>query len=533
MGLLLVTVMVTSTGWTAEEYVPFQLADKRGGLARLKGFKVKADEGDIVLTVKSLTNETFVVLESPGEDKKPVESRPILFSEFSESTKRLIRSSNSARLLTAAQKQKLARLKSEQATSAAQSLIKSYEQFVKDENEPAAVKEAELKETIERSFRMLQTRDQREPLVQYVYSLIRAQLDERGTSHRQLEVLVRSYPHYWSARRALIYSVTNEKSYIRGAAELKKFYTDLTKAIQSGNHSNDELEALLAEYFWVVDTAAVFEMKPKTKKIADLILKDPRSKQMIADAEERLQAVIKDQQQRAAEKAAEEKQRISSLIGKAKPLFDTAEKEYRRKWNATLPLYQRAMGNLQVAEFRFQEAYLAYRQAVANHEQISSQLANARAKRNNAGEQDKKFFEDEVNRLSNELTRVANRASFAEQTAGQANLFRRNAFHQMRGLSMQLQQIMVSARGFLFTFSREYFEAIENDSELQGKYKILENTVVGMRQQLFSLAMQKQGKSKASELLKEESQQVVGLLQFSPHQAILELKAELQERSSR
>jgi CHASE3 domain sensor protein len=103
----------------------------------------------------------------------------------------------------------------------------------------------------------------------------------------------------------------------------------------------------------------------------------------------------------------------------------------------------------------------------------------------------------------------------------------------MRGLSMQLQQIMVSARGFLFTFSREYFEAIENDSELQGKYKILENTVVGMRQQLFSLAMQKQGKSKASELLKEESQQVVGLLQFSPHQAILELKAELQERSSR
>ena len=533
MGLLLVTLMVTSTGWTAEEYVPFQLADKRGGLARLKGFKVKADEGDIVLTVKSLTNETFVVLESPGDDKKPVESRPILFSHFSESTKRLIRSSNSARLLTAAQKQKLARLKSEQATSAAQSLIKSYEQFIKDENEPAAIKEAELKETIERSFRMLQTRDQREPLVQYVYSLIRAQLDERGTSHRQLEVLVRSYPHYWSARRALIYSVTNEKSYIRGAAELKKFYTDLTKAIQSGNHSNDELEALLAEYFWVVDTAAVFEMKPKTKKIADLILKDPRSKQMIADAEERLQAVIKDQQQRAAEKAAEEKQRISSLIGKAKPLFDTAEKEYRRKWNATLPLYQRAMGNLQVAEFRFQEAYLAYRQAVANHEQISSQLANARAKRNNAGEQDKKFFEDEVNRLSNELTRVANRASFAEQTAGQANLFRRNAFHQMRGLSMQLQQIMVSARGFLFTFSREYFEAIENDSELQGKYKILENTVVGMRQQLFSLAMQKQGKSKASELLKEESQQVVGLFQFSPHQAILELKAELQERSSR
>ena len=152
---------------------------------------------------------------------------------------------------------------------------------------------------------MLQTRDQREPLVQYVYSLIRAQLDERGTSHRQLEVLVRSYPHYWSARRALVYSVTNEKSYIRGAAELKKFYTDLTKAIQSGNHSNDELEALLAEYFWVVDTAAVFEMKPKTKKLADLILNDPRSKQMIADAEERLQAVLKDQQQRAAEKAAE------------------------------------------------------------------------------------------------------------------------------------------------------------------------------------------------------------------------------------
>lgn len=223
--------MVTSTGWTAEEYVPFQLADKRGGLARLKGFKVKADEGDIVSTVKSLTNETFVVLESPGEDNKPAESRPILFSAFSESTKRLIRSSNSARLLTAAQKQKLARLKSEQATSAAQSLIKSYEQFVKDENEPSAIKEAELKETIERSFRMLQTRDQREPLVQYVYSLIRAQLDERGTSHRQLEVLVRSYPHYWSARRALIYSVTNEKSYIRGAAELKKFYTVLTKAI--------------------------------------------------------------------------------------------------------------------------------------------------------------------------------------------------------------------------------------------------------------------------------------------------------------
>ena len=82
IGLLLVTVMVGSTGWTAEEYVPFQLADKRGGLARLKGFKVKADEGDIVLTVKSLTNGTFVVLESPGEDKKPVESRPILFSDF-------------------------------------------------------------------------------------------------------------------------------------------------------------------------------------------------------------------------------------------------------------------------------------------------------------------------------------------------------------------------------------------------------------------------------------------------------------------
>ena len=533
IGLLLVTVMVTSTGWTAEEYVPFQLADKRGGLARLKGFKVKADEGDIVLTVKSLTNETFVVLESPGEDKKPVESRPILFSDFSESTKRLIRSSNSARLLTAAQKQKLARLKSEQATSAAQSLIKSYEQFIKDENEPATIKEAELKETVERSFRMLQTSDQREPLVQYVYSLIRAQLDERGTSHRQLEILVRSYPHYWSARRALVYSVTNEKSYIRGAAELKKFYTALTKAIQSGNHSDEELKALLEEYFWVVDTAAVFEMKPKTKKVADLILKDPRSKQMIADAEERLQAVIKDQQQRAAEKAAEEQQRISSLIGKAKPLFDTAEKEYRRKWDATLPLYQRAMGNYQVAEFRFQEAYLAYRQAVANHEQISSQLADARAKRNNAGEQDKKFFEDEVNRLSNELTRVANRAGFAEQTAGQANLFRMNAFHQMRGMSMQLQQIMVSARGFLFAFSREYFEAIENDSELQGKYKILENTVVGMRQQLFALAMQKQTKSKASELLKEESQQVVGLFQFSPHKAILELKADLQGGSSR
>ena len=533
IGLLLVTLMAGSTGWTAEEYVPFQLADKRGGLARLKGFKVKADEGEIVLTVKSLTNETFVVLESPGEDKKPVESRPILFSDFSETTKRLIRSSNSTRLLIASQKQKLARLKNEEAASAAQSLIKSYEQFVKDENEPAAVKAAELKETVERSFRLLQTGNQREPLVQYVYALIRAQLDERGTSHRQLEILARSYPHYWNARRALVYSVTSERSYIRGAAELKKFYTALTKAIQSGNHSDEELKALLAEYFWVVDTAAVFEMKPKTKKIANLILKDPRSEQMIADAEERLQAVIKDQQQRAAEKAAEEKQRISSLIGKAKPLFDTAEKEYQRKWNATLPLYQRAMASYQVAEFRFQEAYLAYRQAVANHEQVSNQLANTRAKRNNAGEQEKKFFDDEVNRLSNELTRVGNRAGSAEQRAGQANLFRMNAFQQMRGLSMQLQQIMVSARGFLFTFSREYFEAIENDSELQSKYKILENTVVGMRQQLFALAMQKQGKSKASELLKEESQQVVGLFQFSPHQALLELKAELQGESSR
>ncbi|MDE0736536.1 MAG: hypothetical protein OSB47_11980, partial [Pirellulaceae bacterium] len=530
---LFLSLVVTSSLRAGEAYVPFRLADGNSGPARLLGFKLTADATEILPTVSKITNETLVVLESLDPDKKPIVPRPFLFSEFAETTQRLIRSRNTTRLLAETRKAKLARLKNKSASHAAESLIRSYETFVKEGNEPATIKESEFKQVLERSFRQLQTSDQREPLVQYLYALIRSQLDARGTSHRQLEALVRNYPLYWNARRALVYSVTNEESYISGAKELKKFHDELTRTLHAGNHSKEELKALLDEYFWVVDTAAVFEMKPKTKKLADAILEDPRSQQMIADAEDRLQTALADQKQRAEAKAAEEEKRISSLVGRAKPLFDTADKEYRRKWDATLPLYQQAMTNYQLAEFRFQETYVRYRQTVANYEQISSRLRNARDKRTNASEDDRKLLDNEVDRLAREQTAASSQAAFAERTAGQANLFRMNAFQQMRGMSMQLQGIMVAARAFLFAFSREYFEAIEHDPELQGKYKILENTVAGMRQQLFALALKKQAKTKASDLLKEESRQVVGLLQFSPHRAILDLKEELKEGSAR
>jgi hypothetical protein len=48
-----------------------------------------------------------------------------------------------------------------------------------------------------------------------------------------------------------------------------------------------------------------------------------------------------------------------------------------------------------------------------------------------------------------------------------------------------------------------------------------------MRQQLFALALQKFGKPNPKLLLKQESQQVVSLLQFSPHTALVALKEKI------
>jgi len=460
--------------------------------------------------------------------KKPRQATPISFSDFTQSSQGLIRSRNSTRILNEKWKAKFANLKNPEAANATKALIRSYEKFVKDGVAPVAIENDEFKRTIERGFRQLQGSDRQEPLVQYAYALIRGQLDKRQVSYSQLQSLVKNYPHYWNARRALVHSATSEKTYLLGARELKKFFDEISRTIQSGNHTDEEMKVLLDELLWVVDTAAVFEMKPKTKKDADQILRDPSSQQMIAEAEQRLRGALADQAQRNQEKAEEEAKRISSLVGKAKTAFDAGEQAFKQQWDQTHALFLQANNAFQQANLFYQQAQAVRAQQQSNLSRISSQLTSARRRQADAeGDLEKRRADDEVARLMegernsrSQLNAALARESF---TLGVAQ----RAFQQRQFQLDSLKRIMLVARQFLFNFTNEFHEAIANDPELKVKFQLLNNTVYDSRKQLFSLALKEKAKVKPSELLKKESRDVAGLLNFSPHQAIMDLKKEL------
>ncbi|MFP6621443.1 MAG: hypothetical protein VB877_19015 [Pirellulaceae bacterium] len=462
------------------------------------------------------------------QSQKPKQADPISFSDFTQSSQGLIRSRNSIRNLNEKAKAKFADLNNEDAASATRSLIRSYEKFVKNDVPPVAIESAEFKRTIERGFKQLQGSDRQEPLVLYAYALIRAQLDKRQVSHSQLQALVRNYPHYWNARRALVHSATSEKTYLHGVRELKKFFDEITSTIQAGSHTDEEMKVLLDELLWVVDTAAVFEMKPKTKKDADTILGDPSSKQMIAEAEERLRGALEDRAQRNQEKAEEEAKRISSLIGKAKVAFDAGEKAFKQQWNQTHALFLQANNAFQQANLFYQQAQAVRSQQQANLSRISNLLTSARRRQGDTEDDgERRRVDDEVSRLMADERGARSQVNAALARESFTLGVTQRAFQQRQFQLEVLKRIMLIARQFLFNFTNEFYEAIAKDPELKVKYQLLNHTVYDSRQQLFVLALKEKAKVKPSELLKNESRDVAGLLNFSPHQAIMDLKKEL------
>jgi len=514
-----------------DKYVPYRLAAGGAKNARLYGFVGQKEK--ILHTIKTITENTQILLVYIDEETgEPINSRPIMFSEFSTSTQNLIRSRNFARRAAIARAEKLKDLMNESAIEAAEILIQGYDQFCEGDNAPKPVVKDEFKKTIERSFTRMNAGDKREPLVQYTYALIRAQLEpEREISHRQLESLVRNYPNYWLARRAFVASVTREVSYLRGASELKRFHTTLRDALALPDQPDEQVENLLSEYYWIIDTAAVFEMKAKTKKTADEILDDPDALKIIQVVEQRVQAAIDKQRERARLKAIEEEKRIQSLIAQATPIFQQAEQQYNNAWDRNFTRYQTSVRNHQQATFSSQRFRLEYQRCANDTDRVANQLRAAQTRRSNlgadAGRELKDLLDDEVNQLRGEQRGAENLERQARGISFQADVFRARAFQQLRNDGFQLQQLLMQARGFLFSFAREYFDAINNDPELAGKYKVLETTVAGMREQLFALAMQKFGKPNAKLVLKQESQQVVSLFQFSPHDALSELKKQI------
>ena len=459
--------------------------------------------------------------------KKPRTAPPILFKDFTKASKSQIISRNNRHNLNKKREAKLADLKNDDAASAARSLIRSYERFVKDDKPPAAIKIDEFKRTIASDFGDLPRSDKHEPLVLYTYAVINAQLNERPIASVQLKTLVRDYPHYWDARRAYVYAVTVEKSYLQGSRELKKLFDELMRTIQDGNPTPEELKVLLVEHSWVVDMAAVFEVKPRTKDEADEILKDPRSKEMIAAAQMRLLGVLADEAQRNKEKAAEEAKRIAMLVEKAKGTFKVGKEAYTQQWNQRYALFLQANNAYQLSNGFWRMAQAQVFQDQANLNRISGRLESARRRLDDAEGDERDRIDDEVERLMDEETRARGQLNFALGREAMTRVIAQRDFQQRQFQINFLQGIMGNARIFLFDFTNEFYEAIANDADLQANYRVLENTVYDSRRQLFALALQEQAKLKPSNLLKKESKEVAGLLRFSPHQTLVELKKEL------
>ena len=621
IGLLLITIVMTSQAWAEDGFTPIELNSGHKTLARLTGFRLpskvlagleengatiqrdgngkvvsihangviaKANPAGIFSSVPKVTDEIFVLLEfldkvkteqlrkeiedllrSQGtfeaatfrkkldtgfknkdaeelrekyvQMKKPRTAPPILFKDFTKGSKTQIISRNNRRNLDKKREAKLADLRNDDAASSTRSLIRSYEKFVKDDKPPAAIKTDEFKRTIERDFGNLPRSDKQEPLVLYTYAVINAQLNERPISSARLKTLVRDYPHYWDARRAYVYAVTSENSYLQGSRELKKFFDELMRAIQEVKHEltkapigseaaqklTEELKVLLVEHSSVVDMAAVFEVKPKTKKEADEILRDPRSKQMIADAQMRLRGVLADEAQRNKEKAAEEAKRIAMLVEKAKGAFKVGKEAYTQQWNQRYALFLQANNAYQLSNGFWRMAQAQVFQDQANLNRISGRLTSARRRLDDAEGDERDRINDEVERLMDDEANARGQLNFALGREAMTRVIAQRDF-QLRGRHINaLRLIMFNAREFLFDFTNEFYEAIANDVDLQANYRVLQNTVYDSRRQLFALALKEQAKLKPANLLKKESKEVAGLLSFSPHQTLVELKKEL------